>query len=42
MQYRIKFMNSRKVAGASISMVIAKGLSPECDRVLHESMLFLV
>src|SRR5678815_218310 len=35
-----KVVNGRKVASAIKSLVDAKGLSPECARVLHEGMFF--
>ena len=37
-----KVSSGRKVAGAIKSLVNAKGLSLECMRVLHESMLIPV
>ena len=36
---RRKMSNERRVAGAIKSLVNAKGLSIECNRVLHENML---
>src|SRR5678815_5417319 len=37
-----KVVNGRKVAGAIKSLVNVKGLSLECDRVLHDGMLLPV